>query len=130
MKRDLQFDDKVVDLFATEFGMRIIPFDSIDDEVIGDYYEVNDSYYIYSKKGVNVRRSIRGEIREEVIEYHLYGVTCTPATHFEPEEYDECYLSIEKSLTDAFKKILLIKYEEKLNCQIFSFDLTSEENVL
>ena len=129
MKRDLQFDDKVVDLFATEFGMRINPFDSID-EVIGDYYEVNNSYYIYPKKGINVRRSILGEIREEVIEYHLYGIVCTPATHFEPEEYDEELISVEKSLTDAFKKILLIEYEEKLDRQIFSFDLTTEESVV
>ena len=114
LKSDLTNEKNVVQLFTDHFNTKI-EFHIDDDDIESSYYEVNQSFYIYPGEGTDVRKTIGGTITRKVIEWHVYGIVRIPATHWEPEDFDEEEISVENSLTNAIKKILLLELENKID---------------
>ena len=114
LKRDLTDEKRVVQLFTDHFKAKI-EFHNDDDNIESSYYEINQSFYIYPGVAKEVRRTIGGTITRKFIEWHVYGIVRIPATSWEPEDFDEKEISVENSLTNAIKKVLLLELENDID---------------
>lgn len=118
LKRDLTYEKRVVQLSTDHFKAKI-EFHNDDDNIESSYYEINQSFYIYPGVAKEVRRTIGGTtITRKFIEWHVYGIVRIPATSWEPEDFDEKEISVENSLTNAIKKVLVLELENDIDNKI------------
>ena len=93
----------------------------------GNGYDVN-GFFILPEKVMKARKSIIRTVLEEVTEWAVYATEYTPATQFEPEEYDEVEVAREPDFGKALLRVVILEKENDLSNRLRDWE--EEEEIM
>ena len=114
------YDNELVNFLGQKFGLNIEW--CLPTLHSGATIKVDDAFFIEPIEEVEERKSIRGVVQEEVIRYLVVGEKEYPSDQFGPGYTEPVEISNEKTLEDAFKKIMLVKLEEEFDNALIDFN--------